>query len=171
MPTTTIEPVAERASMPPEYGVPTHDEGLLAWSDVEPRWVDAPVYWLATSGPGGVPRVRPLDGLFVDGRLYVGGSPETRWVRDLIENPRVSVHLEGGTDVAILDGEAEVLEHGVDDELAVRLAAQSHRKYPQYGMTADSYRGPGPIVIKPRTGFAWRAFPRDVTRFRFPAGG
>ena len=169
MPTTATDPVAERARMPQEYGVPTHGDGLLAWSDVEPRWIDALVYWLATSGPGGVPRVRPLDGLFVDGRLYVGGSPETRWVRDLIENLHVSVHLDGGMDVAILDGEAELLEHGVDDELAERLATESGRKYPQYGMTADSYRGPGPIVIRPRTGLAWRAFPKDVTRFRFAA--
>jgi hypothetical protein len=171
MPTTTAaSPIAERAQMPQEYGVPTDDTGLLAWSDVEPRWVDATVYWLATSGPGGIPRVRPLDGLFVDGRLYVGGSPETGWVRDLLANPHVSVHLEGGLDVAILDGLATALEHGVDDELAERLAAESTRKYPQYGMTADSYRGPGPIVITPRMGFAWRAFPKDVTRFRFPAG-
>jgi hypothetical protein len=169
MPTTTNGPIAERATMPQEYGVPTHDDGLIGWADVEPRWVEATVYWLATSGPGGVPRVRPLDGLFVDGRLYVGGSPETRWVRDLVENPRVSVHLEGGMDVAILDGEAEMLEHGVDADLAERLAAESGRKYPQYGLTADAYRGPGPIVIRPRTGFAWRAFPKDVTRFRFPA--
>jgi hypothetical protein len=169
--TTSTLPVAERATMPPEYGVPTDDKDLLAWSDVEARWVDAAVYWLATSGPGGVPRVRPLDGLFVDGRLYVGGSPETRWVRDLVDNPRVSVHLDGGMDVAILDGEAEVLEHGVGDELAERLAVESRRKYPQYGMTADSYRGPGPIVITPRTGFAWRSFPKDVTRFRFADEG
>ena len=58
------------------------------------------VYWIATSGPGGVPRVSALDGLSVDGVLYVGGSPETRWARDLETNPLVAVHLDGGTDVA-----------------------------------------------------------------------
>jgi len=166
--TPATTPVSERAKVPAEYEVPNHDRGLLAWSDVEPRWLDATVYWLATSGPGGVARVRPVDGIFVDGLLYVGGSPETRWVRDSAANPKVSVHLDGGQDVAILEGDALQLEHGVDEALAERLAAESNRKYPQYGMTAASYTGPGPIVIRPRTGLAWRAFPKDVTRFRFP---
>ena len=173
MPTTTSPaatqpaPIADRPRIPAEYGVPAHTKGLLAWSDVEPRWIDATVYWVATSGPGGIPRVRPLDGLFVDGRLYVGGSPETRWARDLETNPHVSVHLDGGMDVAILEGEAVLLEDGVGPELAERLAAESNRKYPQYGMTPESYAGPGPFVIRPRTALAWKAFPRDVTRFRF----
>jgi hypothetical protein len=162
-------PTAERPRLPRDYGMPASPKGLLDWSAVEQRWIEAKVYWLATSGPGGVPRVRPLDGIFVDGRLYVGGSPETRWARDLETNPQVSVHLDDGFDVSILEGEAELLEAGVDRALAERLAAESNRKYPQYGMTADSYSGPGPYVIRPRTGFAWKAFPKDLTRFRFEA--
>lgn len=162
-------PIAERAGVPAEYGVPRGRGGLLAWSDVEPRWVDATVYWLATCGASGRPRVRPVDALFVDGLLYVGGSPETAWARDIAANPEVSVHLDGGSDVAILEGTAELLETGVEPDLAERLAAESNRKYPQYGLTADAYRGPGPYRIRPRRGFAWRAFPQDVTRFRFGA--
>ena len=80
----------------------------------------------------------------MDGVLYVGGSPETRWVRDIADNPQVSVHLDGGSDVAILEGEAEILEHGVPRPVAEQLAAMAEAKYPQYGMTADSYAGPGP---------------------------
>ena len=126
------------------------------------------VYWIATSGPGGRPRVRPLDGLYLDGTLYVGGSPETRWARDLATNERVAVHLDDGKDVVILEGVAELLETGVGPETAERLAAMSNVKYPAYGMTADSYRGPGPYAIRPSLAFAWTSFPRDVTRFRFP---
>ena len=164
---TVTSPTADRPRMPSDYGMPLSDQGLKRWEDVETRWTEAKVYWLATSGPGGLPRVRPLDGLFVDGLLYVGGSPETRWARDIEANPQVSVHLDDGFDVAILEGEAELLEHGVPRDLAERLAAESTRKYPQYGMTADSYGGPGPFVIRPRTGFAWTSFPKDLTRFRF----
>ena len=84
---TVTSPAAERPRMPSDYGMPLSDQGLKRWVDVETRWTEAKVYWLATSGPGGVPRVRPLDGLFVDGLLYVGGSPETRWARDIEANP------------------------------------------------------------------------------------
>ena len=72
--------------------------------------------------------MRPLDGLYVDGVLYVGGSPETRWPRPA--NPHVAVHLDDGSDAVILEGEAELL-HGVSPELARRLAAASNEKYPE----------------------------------------
>jgi pyridoxamine 5'-phosphate oxidase-like protein len=160
-------PRADRPRMPTEYGVPRKGGDLLPWSHVEQRLAEATVYWISTSGPGGKARVRPLDGIYVDGTLYVGGSPETRWARDLMANPHVAVHLDGGMEAVILEGEAELLEAGVESELAERLAAASNAKYPQYGMTADNYRGPGPFAIRPRFALAWTSFPKDVTRFRF----
>ena len=159
-------PIADRPIMPAEYGIPASVDRILPWSHVERRLTEAMVYWIATSGPGGRPRVRPLDGLFLDRILYVGGSPATRWARDLETNGQVAVHLDGGSDVVILEGTAELLETGVDPEVAVRLAAMSNEKYPQYGMTAESYRGPGPYAIRPSLVFAWTQFPADVTRFR-----
>jgi hypothetical protein len=163
-------PTADRPVIPREYGIPTTIDGLLPWAHVDDRLADATVYWLVTVGPGGAPRVRPLDGLWLDGVLYVGGSPETGWVRDLAANPRVSVHLDGGSDVAILEGAAEILDHGVPRPVAERLAAMSQRKYPQYGMKADSYAGPGPIAIRPAKAFGWTSFPADVTRYTFGVG-
>jgi Pyridoxamine 5'-phosphate oxidase len=160
-------PHADRPRMPKEYGVPKSPKGLLPWSHVEERLAEATVYWVSTSGPGGKARVRPVDGIYVDGVLYVGGSPETRWVRDIAANPQVAVHLDGGMDAVILEGDAKMLEAGVAPDLAERLAAESNRKYPQYGMTAENYRGPGPYAIRPRFALAWTAFPKDVTRFRF----
>ena len=67
----------------------------------------------------------------------------------------------------IIEGVAELLEHGVREALAVTLATLSNQKYPQYGMTPDSYRGLGPFAIRPRLAFGWTSVPRDVTRFRF----
>jgi hypothetical protein len=166
-PPSSPTPIADRPRMPHEYGVPSTTTGLVPWSQVATRLTEAKVYWVATSGPGGEPRVRPLDGLFVDGTLYVGGSPETRWARDLMANQRVAVHLDDGYDVVILEGVAELLEHGVGPALAERLAAESNAKYPAYGMTADNYTGPGPFAIRPQVAYAWSKFPKDVTRFRF----
>lgn len=162
------EPTADRPRIPREYGIPTSTDGLLPWSHLDRRLREATVYWLVTSGPGGVPRVRPVDGLWHDGVLYVGGSPETRWVRDLVANPLASVHLDGGQDVAILEGHVDLLPTGVDRPLAEILAALSNAKYPQYGMTVDAYtQGPGPIAIRPSRAFGWTSFPADVTRYTF----
>lgn len=65
---------------------------------------------MATAGPGGQPHVRPVDGLYVDAVIYIGGSIETRWIRDLIENKHVTIHLDGVDDVVIVEGEAEIME-------------------------------------------------------------
>jgi nitroimidazol reductase NimA-like FMN-containing flavoprotein (pyridoxamine 5'-phosphate oxidase superfamily) len=165
----TPAPLASRPRIPRDYGVPRSTKGLLDWEHVAQRLADATVYWIATSGPGGMPRARPVDGLYVDDVLYVGGSPETGWVRDLTANPKVCVHLDDGWDVVILEGEVARLE-GADPELARRLAAESNRKYPQYGMTEKDSAGPGTLAIRPARAYAWKAFPKDVTKFTFPAG-
>ena len=47
------------------------------------------------------------------------------------------------------------------------LADLSNAKYPLYGMTPESYAGPGPFAIRPAVAFGWTDFPKDVTRFRF----
>jgi hypothetical protein len=162
-----IEPRIDRPGIPSEYGV-TGATAFVDWSHVEERLAAERVYWIATSGPDGRPRVRPVDGLYVDRRIYVGGSPATRWVRDIAANPEVTVHLDGVADVVIWEGTAEILR-GASDELAGRLAAASNAKFPEYGMSEDSYKAGGAIAIRPRTVIAWTDFTRDPTRFRFPS--
>ena len=158
--------VVDRPEIPAEYGVPAAEDHLVDWSHVERRLNDERVYWVATAGADGQPRVRPLDGIYLDGVIYVGGSPKTQWARDLTANPRVSVHLDGVGDVVIVEGEAELMM-GADDDLAEKLAEASNAKFPEYGMTAESYRGPGPFAIRPRKVVAWTDFTKDPTRFRF----
>jgi hypothetical protein len=162
-------PIADRPIFPKEYGIPASQEGLLDWAHVEGRLAAATVYWIATATAAGVPHVRPVDGVWLDGRLYVGGSPATRWVRDLLENPRAAVHLDDGWDAAILEGRVLPLAQGMDRPLAERLAAASNAKYPQYGMTPESYleTGAGGFLLVPERAFGWTSFPADVTRFRF----
>jgi hypothetical protein len=162
------EPVVDRPRIPAAYGVPRNTKGLLPWSHVESRLTEAKVYWIATTAPNGRPRVRPVDGLYVDGAIFVGGSPETRWIRDIEANPHVAIHLDGVNDVVIVEGVLEHLENGASPELARRLAAASNAKFPEYGMKPSDYEGPGVRAMKPRVALAWKAFPKDVTRFTFP---
>jgi len=160
------EPRVDRPEIPAEYGI-ARATGHVDWRHVEERLERARVYWIATVGAGGRPRVRPVDGMYVDGVIYVGGSLETRWIRDLAANPHVSVHLDSlEGDVVIVDGDAEVLRSN-SDAFAERMAAASNAKYPEYGMKPAQFKGPGPIAIRPRKVIAWTDFMKDPTRFRF----
>ena len=152
-------------AIPAEYGVTKATE-FVDWKHVEDRLAADRVYWIATVGNGGRPRIRPIDGLYLDGAIYVGGSPETRWVQEVRANRHVSIHLDGVDDVVIIDGVAETLRH-VDDDLAERLAAASNAKFPEYGMTAAFYKTNGAIAVRLRKVIAWTEFTRDPTRFRF----
>ncbi|HEX5039953.1 MAG TPA: pyridoxamine 5'-phosphate oxidase family protein [Candidatus Limnocylindria bacterium] len=160
-----MQPRVDRPAIPPEYGTAKATE-FLDWSHVEERLTTDRVYWLATVDAAGRPRVRPVDGLYVDGVIYVGGSPKTRWVRDVATNQSVAVHLDGVDRVLTLDGEVEVMT-ALDDALAERIAAASKAKFPEYGMTAAFYKRNGAIAIRPRTVIAWTDITRDPTRFRF----
>ena len=156
------EPIVDRPGIPAEYGVSTDTAQLLPWSHVVQRLTDATVYWIATVGHGARPRVRPIDGTFLDGVLYVGGSPETAWVRDLSANGEVSVNLDGAErmDVVIVEGDAEWLQPPLDPGWRRELAAATNAKYPQYGMqSADTVRRPGLVGDPDHLG-------RRVDRFR-----
>ncbi len=159
-------PRIDRPAIPAEYGISQASE-FVDWSHIEDRLERDKVYWVATVGQGGRPRVRPIDGTYLDGVLYVGGSPETAWVRELAANPNVSVHLDGLDDVIILEGEAEVLT-GMGEEVAERLAEASNAKFPEYGVTPSAvYVKRGAIAIRPRKVITWTDISRDPTRFSF----
>jgi hypothetical protein len=92
---------------PVQYGTPGGPETLRPWSDVEARMRAAANYWITTVGPDARPHARPVDGVWVDGALCFGGSPETRWVRNLMANSAISVHLSSEAEAIILEGAAE----------------------------------------------------------------
>jgi hypothetical protein len=159
---TSVRPVR----FPSEYGTPGTPDELLPWSHVEEQLRDALNYWVATIGPGGVPHVRPVDGVWVDGTLCFGGSPETRWAQNLAKNQRISVNLPSDTEAIILQGTAKLIEN-LKSPLAMQQTQASNRKYPQYGEHAEPI---GPFwTLRPTTVLAWHleGFPKDATRFDF----
>ncbi|MBA3303844.1 MAG: pyridoxamine 5'-phosphate oxidase family protein [Acidimicrobiia bacterium] len=158
-----------RATFPPDYGERGGEgDQPPAWEDVEQRLQEAPNYWLATVSPNGRPHARPVDGVWVDGALCFGGSPDTRWVRNLHERPLLTVHLGSGEDVVILEGTAEHITEP-DHPLAIASTPANRAKYPQY------FSGDKPLTfspfwaLRPLVGYAWslEGFPHRATRWTF----
>jgi nitroimidazol reductase NimA-like FMN-containing flavoprotein (pyridoxamine 5'-phosphate oxidase superfamily) len=161
------DPPASRPYMP-GYGIPDGKKGMLPWSHVTQRMSESQNYWICTVDPEGRPHSTPVWGLWLDDRLYFGGGPQTRRSRNLANNPSVCVHLESGSDVIILHGDARPLS-APDQSLTTRLIEASAQKY-GYKPKPEDYATPGTFVIQPRAVLAWKQFPKDATRWRFPEG-
>src|SRR3954453_12516026 len=82
---------AELPTLPAGYGLPSDSDGLLAWEDVERELVTAQNYWLASVRPDGRPHVVPRWGVWLDGRFFYDGSPETVHTRNVEINPAVTL--------------------------------------------------------------------------------
>ena len=164
---STPEPTAGRPAIPREYGVASGPEGMLPWGSVEAQLTAAKLFWVATTTADGRPRVRPVDGTWFEGAIYVGGSPETAWVRDILANSSVSVHLDSTDGVVIVEGVAESGGGGISGDAAERLADLLGERFPYGRPKAEALAVQGSIAIRPRTIVAWRDFAKDPTRFRF----
>ena len=161
---------ATAASFPSEYGDPGDPGERLPWSYVEEKLRAASNYWLTTTSPKGKPHARPVDGVWVDGALCFGGSPETRWVRNLQANPAASVNLASEAEAIILEGTAELVTEATHP-LAEASSAANKEKYPQYyGGDSPMLEGFHPFwVLRPSRAYAWslEGFPRRATRWDF----
>lgn len=163
-------PAVDRPVLPDGYGVSATSEGLLAWSDVEPRLIAAEHYWLASVRPDGTPHSVPRWGVWLDGRFWYDGAPTTRHTRNVEANPAVTLTLESGTEVVIVEGASHATRAEAAG-LGGRLS-QAFQKYADSGYSPepDSWSGQdggGLRVITPRRAMAWFDFPKDCTRFRF----
>jgi hypothetical protein len=153
----------DRPVLPEGYGVPTSDEGLLAWDVVRARLEQAKNYWITTASVGGRPHAVPLWGAWVNDRFYFDGALDTRWGRNLTKNPQVVVHLESGSEVAIIEG-TFFKEGGLDPDAFAKVQAQYTAKYESYAPE----HAEGMYMVRPRKALAWATFPKDMTRFTFP---
>lgn len=164
------EPTVHAARFPAEYGQTAQTtRETLAWGDVADRITAARNYWLATTTDDARPYLRPVDGVFVEGALCFGGSPETRWVRHLQQRPAVSASLPDDDHAVILEGTVELVTDP-EQPVALALAPANRAKYPQY-FSGDE---PAPFLpfwcLRPHRVYAWTltGFPARATRFDFP---
>ena len=142
-----------------EYGIPQDTQGLVRWADVAERFAGEQNFWISTTSAAGKPHVRPTWGVFVDDTIYFGGGPQTRWSRNLADNPQVAVHLESGANVVIAEGTVGRITDAGDP----RLGAADDAYEGKYQMR----HGPPMWVLNPDVVLAWSNFPKDCTRFTF----
>jgi len=139
----------------------------LTWDWVATQLTESKHYWVCSVRPDGRPHVVPRWAVFVDGKIYYDGSPETRHAINLESNPNVTVHLENGWEAVILEGTSGPAGKP-SPELGEKLA-QAYKKYLDYGYTPgpDSWDGGGLYVFTPRQCIAWSKFNEDPTKFVF----
>lgn len=146
----------------PGYGVVGEKEGagLLPWDFVEQRMAAARNYWVSTIGAQG-PHAAPVWGLWHKDHFYFSTGTGSRKGRNLAAAPQVSVHLESGEEVVILEG--NVVE--VKDPSVLGDLDKDYKK--KYGL---SMQGPGQIYkLITAKAFAWREqdFTQSATRWVF----
>jgi len=163
------EPRTDLPVVPDGYTLPGQPVEHRPWSWAVERLERAQNYWFSTTRPDGRPHAMPAWAVWLDGALYFEGSPETRRARNLAGNPNVSVHLESGSEVVILEGESRV-EPKPERPLAQRLAAAFAAKYGDshdYRPEPTQWDEGGLWSLRPKVAFGWSDFPRDLTRWRF----
>jgi general stress protein 26 len=158
------QPIITRPVFPEGYV--DHPKAQLSWGHVEMRLAQAKNYWLCTVRPNGHPHAVPKWGVWVDGKIYVDGSLETRHARNIQENPNVSVHLESGDDVIIVEGHAQALDQP-SQNTTEEVAKAYREKYAAsgYAPQADQWDNGGLFEITPHMVLAWTSFTEDPTKF------
>ena len=161
-----MEPKITRPHFPKGYV--ENPKSLLTWSHLEQKLTDAVNYWLCTVHPDGRPHAIPKWAVLVDGKIYFDGSPETRHAKNIAENPQVTLHLESGSDVVIVEGEAVELQQPTC-ELGAKIARAYTKKYAELGYSPEpnQWDNGGLFKITLRKALAWTNFTEDPTKFVF----
>lgn len=158
-------PAPTRPQMPAGYQiVPAKSESdFIPWSEVEAQLQRSKNYWICTCRSDGRPHAVPVWGVWVNGRVYFGTSPESRKGKNLTANPAIVVHLESGDEAIIIEGRARRAQD--KDELAAVDEAYSAK----YKMRVSTHPDSFIIAVEPHKVFAWRErdFNRRATRWVF----
>ena len=137
----------------------------LTWEWVTAQLTESKHYWLCSVRPNGHPHVVPRWCVYVDGKICYDGSPETRHTLNLRSNPNVTVHLESGAEVIILEGTCRMAEKP-SPELGKKLS-RAYKKYKDLGYAPrpNAWDGGGLFVFTPRQCIAWSNFTENPTKF------
>ena len=156
---TNLQPKRSRIQTQADYGIPSGEEGMLAWDHVLEQLHAAHNYWLVTANAEGKPHVVPVWGVWVEGTLHFGMGRDTRKARNLAANPQVAIHLDSSEDVVIVEGMAEEV---MDPAQHMRIDDAYEAKY-------DIRHGTPVFALRPTLAFAWNSgdYPLSTTRWTF----
>jgi len=157
-------PKITRPTFPPGYV--DNPSASVAWDYVEKRLSEAKNYWFSSVRPNGRPHVIPRWAVYLDGKIYYDGSPETRHAQNIARNPHVSLHLESGDQVIIAEGQSKPAGKP-EAELAQKIATAYCLKYEQFGYAPqpDQWDEGGLYEFTPQKILAWTQFNQDPTKF------
>ncbi|WP_370121169.1 pyridoxamine 5'-phosphate oxidase family protein [Streptacidiphilus sp. MAP12-33] len=145
----------------------------ITWAELRARLAGARSYWVCTASAAGVPHAMPVWGVWVGGRFWFSTGAGTAKARNLAVNPRVSVHLESGTELVSVSGVAEQVPAQARPP-EVDAAYTAKYVLPRTGEPATIVVGASPVfAVRPTRALGWYegAFEESMTRWRFPAGG
>jgi len=159
-------PKISRPKLPKGYA--DNPASFVDWEWVTEQMTESKNYWLSSVRPNGRPHVVPRWGVFIDNEFWYDGSPETRHAQNIIKNPNVSLHLESGDQVVMMEGISKPAEKPTP-EFATQLAEVIGSKYGEdgYSPKPDQWDEGGLYVFTPRQCIAWTVFYEDPTKFVF----
>jgi hypothetical protein len=133
-----------REVRPSLYGKPSQ-LAPLSWEWVDGQLRSAGTYWVVSASAG---HPRPVWGVWLADRLHLSiGSPVL--IRELARDPTLTVHLDSGTDVVIVEGATQ--PGAVTDDVVV--AAYSAK----YGSDYEVAQFGDLTQVVPVTVIAWQA--------------
>jgi len=155
-----------RPKLPKGYA--DNPASYVDWEWVTEQLTYAENYWLSSVRPDGRPHVVPRWGAFIDNKFYYDGSPETRHAQNIMKNPNVTLHLENGYKVVIMEGTSKPAGKP-EPEFAKRLAEAITKKYASQGFSPepDQWDEGGLYVFTPSQCLAWTSFYENPTKFKF----
>jgi hypothetical protein len=157
-------PRVERPDFDPSYGIPDDPPAGPTWEEVQEKLTASRNYWICTTRANGAPHAKPVWGLWLDGALWFGVGERSVSGRNLARDARLSVHLESGDDVVILEGVAEAVTSGrAPGALLSQYAGKYAMAEEEEMAEGDWYR------LAPSVALTWdeRDFLRTAARWRW----
>ena len=114
---------------------------------------------VATAGKGGMPHLVPVCHVLHNGKIYFASGDGGRKMKNLADNPRVTVTVDSYSDLwpalrgVMVQGTAKLIEGGPRFR---RIRALLYKKYPQYPREAALSESDSVVVeVTPVRVFSW----------------
>jgi PPOX class probable F420-dependent enzyme len=161
----TPRPTRVRPEFPKEWGVPREPSQWIRWSHVDSKLRRERVYWVSTARRDGKPHAAPVWGIWTDNSIFFETDPRSVKGRNLSRDPRIAVHLQDGSDTAIIEGRVRRVK---DTAEFCRLQRAYELKY-YYRPNWSGRRSDVVYRVEPQVIHAWRTprMHRSMVNFVF----